>query len=341
MGEPTDEQEKIVAMMAEINSLKKNAEAQLTRPTSPQQGKRNQWPRKRRSRRKRKTPQRRRPQISGHGRTSLPRIMTARRTTHLVHVMVIQGAYLIPYSATRILSLQHLAQQANNHYPREEGTGALTTSKNITLFWSQHRFAKTVLLDPRTNVGLTMTASGARSYRAFCTSIDAEETNQTNIFTTHMILEDEDDESFQPRDLVDPPAPDEEDPVTSPEQSHEASDQGLKTTPVDLGPISHVIPEDLEPTSLDPHDDLLRWHYCLGHLPLDWVKQLAQTGQLPKRLLASKKPFCAACQYGKMTRRPWRFKGDNKMTEFRQPIQVQSHLEKTGILVQLGRIQRT
>ena len=29
------------------------------------------------------------------------------------------------------------------------------------------------------------------------------------------------------------------------------------------------------------------------------------------------------------------------MTEFRQPIQVQSHLEMSGILVQLGHIQRT
>ena len=29
------------------------------------------------------------------------------------------------------------------------------------------------------------------------------------------------------------------------------------------------------------------------------------------------------------------------MTEFRQPLQVQSHLEMQGILVQLGHIQRT
>ena len=29
------------------------------------------------------------------------------------------------------------------------------------------------------------------------------------------------------------------------------------------------------------------------------------------------------------------------VTEFRQPLQVQSHLEMTGILVQLGHIQRT
>ena len=232
--------------------------------------------------------------------------------TGLVHVMVIRGAYLIPKAATQILSPQHLAQQADDHYPREEGKVALTTSENITLFWSQRRLAKTVLLDPRTNVGLTTTTSGARSYRTFCASIDSEETNQTNIFMTHVIPDDEDDDSFQSRDPVAPPAPEDEDPVKSPEQSHEASDQGPMTTLVDLGPISHVIPEDPEPTSLDPHDELLRWHYRLGHLPFDRILQLAQTGQLPKRLLANKKPSCAACQYRKMTRRPWRVKGDNK-----------------------------
>ena len=191
--------------------------------------------------------------------------------TGLVHVMVIQGAYLFPDAATRILSPQHLAQQANDHYPREEGTRSLTTSKNITLFWSQRRFAKTIPLDLWTNVGLTTTAAGTRSDCAFCASIDAEETNQTNIFMTHVIPDDEDDDSFQPNNPIAPPADEEDEPVVSPEQSPEASGLGPMTTLVDLGPISHVIPEDLEPTSLDPHDELLRWHYRLGHLPFDRV----------------------------------------------------------------------
>ena len=85
--------------------------------------------------------------------------------TGLVHAIIIRGAYLIPEAATRILSPQHLAQQAGDHYPKEEDTGAITTSKNIMLFWSQKRFTKTVPLDPTTNVGLTTTASGARSFR--------------------------------------------------------------------------------------------------------------------------------------------------------------------------------
>ena len=32
---------------------------------------------------------------------------------------------------------------------------------------------------------------------------------------------------------------------------------------------------------------------------------------------------------------------NDRMTEFRQPLQVQSHLEMPGILVQLGHIQCT
>ena len=127
----------------------------------------------------------------------------------LVHVMVVKAAYLIPEAVTRILSPQHLAQQAEDHYPNQEGTGALTTSKNITLFWSQRRFAKTVPLDPITNMALTMTTSGARSFRAFCATVVVPETVQPNIFTMHIIPEEDDDDMFQPKDPVEPPSPEE------------------------------------------------------------------------------------------------------------------------------------
>ena len=36
---------------------------------------------------------------------------------------------------------------------------------------------------------------------------------------------------------------------------------------------------------------------------------MAQKGILPKWLLKCTKPFCAACQYGKLMRKPWRLKG--------------------------------
>ena len=92
-----------------------------------------------------------------------------------------------------------------------EGTGALTTSKNVTLFWAQRRFTKTVPLDSRTNVGLTTTASGDQSFHAFCATATTPETKEMNIFTTHVIPDEEDDESFQPKDPVEPATQDETD----------------------------------------------------------------------------------------------------------------------------------
>ena len=107
------------------------------------------------------------------------------------------------------------------------------------------------------------------------------------------------DESFQPKDPVEPPTQD----GTDQDKTLDEVMTKMPNTPiVDMGPVPHVIPDDQEPTSLDPHDELLRWHYRLGHLSFDGIKQLASKGQLPKRLLSCKKPFCSACQYGKMTK---------------------------------------
>ena len=98
---------------------------------------------------------------------------------------------------------------------------------------------------------------------------------QQKLFTMHVILDDEDNDSFQPKDLAELPATEENDQVTAPEQSDEVMGPGPMTTLVDLGPISHVIPEDPEPASLDPHDKLLTWHYRLGHPPFERIMQLS------------------------------------------------------------------
>ena len=156
----------------------------------------------------------------------------------LVHVMIITGAYLIPEATTRILSPQHLAQQANDHFPIAKGTGALTTSKNITLFWAQRRFTKTVPLDPKTNVGLTTTAPSTRDFRSCCTTVTTPETRQMNIFTTHVIPDEEDNESFQPQDPIEPPT---QDGTQQNETVEDVMTELPKTSIVDMGPVPQVI----------------------------------------------------------------------------------------------------
>jgi hypothetical protein len=58
--------------------------------------------------------------------------------------------------------------------------------------------------------------------------------------------------------------------------------------------------------SKDPSAQLLHWHYRLGHLPFKTIQAMAHQGQLPSSLKSCKVPQCAACLYGKATKRPWR-----------------------------------
>ena len=135
-----------------------------------------------------------------------------------------------------------------------------------------------------------MTAFGAQSYHAFCTAVTVPKTIQPNIFTTHVIPDEDDNESFQPKDPVKPHAQEEDNQEKGQPKSNNLMTAEPQTTLVNLCLITHVIPDDQEPTSLDPHDELLCWHYHLGHLSFECIKQLVRLGQLPKHLLASKKP---------------------------------------------------
>ena len=106
-------------------------------------------------------------------------------------------------------------------------------------------------------MGLTTSAPGARDFRSFCATVTTPETKPTNIFTTHIIPDEEDDESFQPKDPVETDTQEKTEQV---KPQDEVMTEAPKASLVDMGPVTHVIPDDQEPTSLDPHDELLRWH---------------------------------------------------------------------------------
>ena len=46
----------------------------------------------------------------------------------------------------------------------------------------------------------------------------------------------------------------------------------------------HVIPEDEEVQSKSPESDLLSWHYRLGHVSFEKIRQMAARGDLPAAL---------------------------------------------------------
>ena len=60
----------------------------------------------------------------------------------------------------------------------------------------------------------------------------------------HIIPDEDDDESFQPKDLVESPSPEENNQDKSSLQTPDSMAAGPESTLIDLGPITHVIPED-------------------------------------------------------------------------------------------------
>ena len=108
----------------------------------------------------------------------------------------------------------------------------------------------------------------------------------------HVIPDEDDEESFQPKDPIEPSISDAKGPEYPEPKHNEAMTQGQpQMFVVDLGPITHVIPEDQESTSLNPHDELLRWHYRLGHLSFDASCNWHTQDNYPSASLPVRNPF--------------------------------------------------
>ena len=128
--------------------------------------------------------------------------------TGKVHSIRINGTYYMANVPNRILSPQHFAQAANDHQPQPEGTGSITNSKNITLFWGQQKYTKTILLDKSLNIGLTWMAPGSKAFTAYLATMPKDRGDGIQAFMSHVIPDDtdsDDDASMQPKDPVQVP----------------------------------------------------------------------------------------------------------------------------------------
>jgi hypothetical protein len=106
-----------------------------------------------------------------------------------------------------------------------------------------------------------------------------------------------------------------------PEETREISDkhnsapemESPEPTVFDLnfqdGEPPHLVEDNENENKELPEQDMLRMHYRLGHLSFNKMKAMAMLGILPKSYLECKSPKCAACIYGKATRKAWKTKG--------------------------------
>ena len=177
--------------------------------------------------------------------------------TSKVHLININGTYYMAGMPSWILLPQHFAQVANDHYPKLEGMGSITNSKNISLFWGQQTYTKTIPLDKNLNIGLMWMAPGSKAFTAYLATMPNDRVDRIQAFVSHVIPESADSDynaSLQPKDLVQVPAVDMEgSPVDIRTTIQENEGALTKFGVQDLAKL-HVIPNDEQPTTLMAQD---------------------------------------------------------------------------------------
>jgi hypothetical protein len=76
-----------------------------------------------------------------------------------------------------------------------------------------------------------------------------------------------------------------------------------------------VIEEELEMKAMHEEAELLQYHYQYAHASFNKLQVMARQRIIPRKLAKCWQPVCAACMYGKATKRQWRHKSPHNNDE--------------------------
>jgi hypothetical protein len=246
----------------------------------------------------------------------------------MMHEIKISNSLYIPELKRCLLIPRHWVQEAKDNYPRPKGTRMSLDNEFYYVHWGQAKCQKLIPYNPSTNVPILYTAALSRAYHAFAATFEAME---APFFRQERVLQfpgrgrTVDKPEIVPEDFV------AEENVNywknmSASEGANADDRMVKTANLPLpqqqepskvtqqGPLTfNPSPpteevEDVQLLAADKQAELMRWHYRLGHLTFQKLKQLALNGKIPKELTKVLPPKCAGCLFGVMTKLPWRGK---------------------------------
>lgn len=215
-----------------------------------------------------------------------------------VHKIEIPNSFHVPNLQQCILSPQHWAQEARDHFPSDNGTFAVTQANAEILYWDQKRYKRTIPFDKTTNTPRFRSAAGASKYQAFEAIFNAAHHEKR-----YVCCRMDHRHSLRPQLIRTP----EERPVEDNIAQYVSKSKQMKS-----------IQDDIELTDRDNlQSELLQWHHRLGHLSFRTIKAMAMFNILPSRLKDCRIPMCATCKFGAMTRKPWRQKSKNNRIKVR------------------------
>lgn len=245
-------------------------------------------------------------------------------TGHTRSIQIPNSLY-VPTSRSRLLSPQHMAQEADDNYPRRRGTWCATYDSEIVLHWNQGRHTLTTPLDKKgTNVGTAWTSPGYQRHNKYC-----QKTGEQAYFTTmspHPIRFREERVRFADEGEDNEQAEVDAAPEGAMVQKGaiiERGEQQVQVSTIREGPVTTAFELDgptPETTTIQARDaedeyeylkdsrELLMWHTKMSHISQNRLQRMAKMGHLPKRLATCPVLKCQACEFGKATKRPWRTK---------------------------------
>ena len=209
------------------------------------------------------------------------------------HVHLIPHSFYSPAGGVRLLSPQHWSQSIVAATKTTTPPTCLTTDKNVVLTWGDGKFKKTIPLGENDNVATMFSSPGYDRFHAFCAQADYNHSDDANPIicqTTTSVIEDEDMDLFDPS-----PSP--------PPQPYKSKQHALFNVHTSSEIASQLeVQQKLENRSAH----LLSLHHKYGHIPFQRLKEMAKQGIIDRHHIHTPIPACAACLYGKATKRAWR-----------------------------------
>ena len=230
-----------------------------------------------------------------------------------VHKFILPNSFYVPGTSDRLLSPQHWSQclrKAGIH-----GAKSSTTHDQVTLTWG--KFKRTVPLDSVTNVATIYSAPGHSKFMAFCSEagFEPEEEDSTPLaFSTTAYVTDDEYES------------------DSEDDDDEAIEKQLPNTAPCPKQANIVEEEEVQAKIERDEAELLQYHYRFGHASFSKLQEMARQRIIPYRLRNCRIPVCAACMYGKATKKQWRQKAPTN-------AKSSSTLTKPGQVVSVDQLE--
>ena len=209
------------------------------------------------------------------------------------HVHLIPNSFYSPAGGIRLLSPQHWSQSIVATTKSTLAPTCITTDKDVTLIWGEGKFRKTIPLGENDNVATMYSSPGYEKFHAFCAQADYGSDDDADPIIcqpTTSIIEDDDLEMNNRTPSL-------------PMHQYKNKNHSLFNVSTSSDVADQLeIQYKLENRSAQ----LLQLHQKYGHIPFQRLKEMAKQGIIDRHHVHTPTPACAACLFGKATKRAWR-----------------------------------